>query len=132
MELALPDRSPSIRHEEDVSHHRRVIRDLVKGFEVNWDEERGATLRDYYRDHFGSPTAAFFPSQYQPADLGPDGLLKTMPPPAADQFFRKRMTEQFAVFNHVPQGKPVEENPPDFDTLIDFHQALSSLNSYPA
>jgi hypothetical protein len=132
VELALPDRSAPIRGEHDVSHHRQLIRKLLSGFSINWDEKRGATLRDYYRDHFGSPTAAFFPTQYQAADLGPDGLLKTMPPPAADEFFRKRMTEQFAVFNHVPPGKPIDENPPDFATLIDFHQALSALNSYPA
>src|SRR5207342_1156391 len=30
-----------------------------------------------------------------------------------------------------PPGAPLHENPPDFDTLIDFHQALSSLNSFP-
>jgi hypothetical protein len=131
VELALPDRTPPIRGEQEVSHHRRLIRDLVAGFAVNWDEKRGGSLRDYYRDTFASPLAAFFPSQYQAADLGPDGLLKTMPPGAANKFFRQRMTEQFAVCNHVPPGKPIDENPPDFDTLIDFHQALSSLNSYP-
>ncbi len=129
VELALPDRSPPIRGEEQQSHHRRTIRALMSGFAVNWDDKRGETLRDYYRDHFGS---SFFPSQYPAAALGPDGLLKSMPiNDDAAKFYRQRMTEQFAVCNHVPQGKPIEDNPPDFDTLIDFHQALSSLNSYP-
>ena len=54
-----------------------------------------------------------------------------MPPDNAGKFFRERMTEQFAVCNHVPPGKPIADNPPDFETLIDFHQALSALNSYP-
>ncbi|HEV8388297.1 MAG TPA: hypothetical protein VGQ35_00560, partial [Dongiaceae bacterium] len=131
VELALPDRSPPIRGEQEVAHHRQTIRALVSDFAVNWEEKRGKALRDYYRDHFGSPLAAFFPSQYSPAALGPDGLLKSVPTDAAGKFFRHRMSEQFAVFHHVPQGKPIEDNPPDFDTLIDFHQALSSLNSYP-
>ena len=41
------------------------------------------------------------------------------------------VANQFAVYSHMPPGAPIAQNPPDFDTLIDFHQALSSLNSYP-
>jgi hypothetical protein len=32
----------------------------------------------------------------------------------------------------MPQGAPIRDNPRDFDKLIDFHQALSSVGSYPA
>ena len=65
VELALPDRSPPIRGEQEVSHHRQAMRSLLSGFAVNWDEKRGQSLRDYYRDHFGSPLA-FFPRNTPP------------------------------------------------------------------
>ena len=131
VELALPDRRPPVRGEEQESSHRRLVRELVDGFAVGWDDERGERLRTYYRDLFGSPTGTFFPFHYQPGDIGPDGLLQRLPPGDANRFYRERMTEQFAVVNHVPPGAPIADNPPDFATLIDFHQALSSLSSYP-
>jgi len=131
VELALPDRTPPIRGEQEHSPHRRLVRELVDGLAVDWDEKRGDALRAYYRKAFASPAGSFFPRRYQEGDLGPDGLLKKMPPPAADKFFRERMTEQFAVFHHVPPGRPIQKDEVDFAKLIDFHQALSSLNSYP-
>lgn len=132
LELALPDHRPPIRGEEHDSYHRRLVRELVDGLAVNWDDDRGARLRAYYRQHFGEPAAAFFPRRYRTSDLGPDGLLKQMPPQAADRFFRQRMSEQFAVMHHVPPGAPITPGAVDFETLVDFHQALSSLGSYPA
>ena len=131
VDLALPDRRPPIRGEEQESAHRRLVRDLVDGLAVGWDDERGERLRSYYRNLFGSPTGTFFPFHYQPGDIGSDGLLVRMPPGDANRFYRERMAEQFAVVNHVPLGAPIADNPPDFSTLIDFHQALSSLSSYP-
>ena len=132
VELALPDRTPPIRGEQEQSRHRAIVREIVAGLAVNWDERRGEALRDHYRQLFGRRAGAFFPRQYSEGDLGPDGLLKTMPPPAADTFLRQRMMEQFAILHHVPAGEPIKKENIDFDTLIDFHQVLSSLNSYPA
>jgi hypothetical protein len=113
--LALPDRRPPIRGEEGESHHRRLLKQLIAGFEVNWGDRLGTDLRQRERHLFGASGGASFPLPYQAADLGPDGLLQTMPPREADQSYRQRVAQQFAVCNHVPQGKPIAENPPDFD-----------------
>lgn len=131
LDLALPDR---VGHDDrqDSSDNRRLVRDLVRGLAVGWDERRAEQLRTYDREFFDSPNA-LFPMRYgENNPLGSDGLL-TVPgvPSEADRIRRERMVEQFAVVNHVPAGAPLTENPPDLDRLIDFHQALSSLNSYP-
>jgi hypothetical protein len=42
------------------------------------------------------------------------------------------MAMQFANYHSAPTGAPIEERPPDFERLIDFHQALSSLSDFPA
>jgi hypothetical protein len=128
VELALPEPSQGSRSEHG---QRRIVAEVLAGMEANWNDIMGDSLRAYYRKLF-SGGSNFFPPQYAPGDLSPDGLITKMPPAAADRFLRERMIEQFSVVSHVPAGKPITDNKPDFDKLIDFHQALSSLNSYPA
>ncbi len=132
--LGLPDRSPVHPKEQRYSPHREFLKGLLSGLEVNWSEESGERLRKQMRAGFLQAGAAGLQSfHYNAAWLDADGTLLNMPgagTPLAkgvNQF----VANQFAVYTHMPQGAPIAENPPDFDTLIDFHQALSSLNSYP-
>lgn len=132
--LALPEREGSVGDQRE-STRRRFIKAILDGYAVNWDQETGERLRQQYRGAFAQLTAgSTIPTpKFNPAWLNDDGTLKIIPPsgtPGA-KGFHQFVAAQFAVYSHMPQGKPVQENPPDFDTLIDFHQALSSLNSYP-
>jgi hypothetical protein len=45
---------------------------------------------------------------------------------------QREVVERFGVVNHQPQGVPVTRESLDESTVIDFHQTLSSLNTYPA
>ena len=130
--LGLPDRSPVHPKEQRYSPHREFLKGLLSGLEVNWSEESGERLRKQIRAGFLQAGAAGLQSfHYNAAWLDADGTLLNMPgagTPLAkgvNQF----VANQFAVYTHMPQGAPIAQNPPDFDTLIDFHQALSSLNS---
>ena len=129
VELALPDRN-RYDSREDSAHHRRLVRELVHGLTVNWDDRRAEEHRAFERD-YSRAANPIFPMSYAPDAIGADGLL-TLPgtPTEADRVRRERMMGMFAVVNHVPPGKPLDD-PPDLDRLIDFHQALSALNSYP-
>ncbi|MBK8468611.1 MAG: hypothetical protein IPL45_02130 [Actinomycetales bacterium] len=131
IELALPESQRGPRDEHG-SRHRRIVRQLVDGLAVHWDDRQAERRRAFERDY---SRAAFpiFPMSYAAGSLGTDGLL-TLPgsPSAADRVRRERLAGMYAVSNHVPPGRPLDEAPPDLRTLIDFHQALTSLSSYPA
>lgn len=125
--LGLPDRNPPDEGEtERGSRLLSLLKGLINGLQVNWDENSGEKLRARLRAASHSFSTNTFGLQYQPAQLGSDGLLKDIAQPGTNQV----VAQQFAVFHHMPPGIPIEKNPPDFDTLLDFHQALSSLNSY--
>src|SRR5262249_18060869 len=124
VELALPDPNARKDSQQEDSRNRQLLRGVVSGFEVNWSDELGERLRKKYR-HLGTAAGVSAVLKLQPSDVGPDTLLAVMPPPAAEASLRRQTAEQFAVFSHIPPGKPIADNPPDFDTLIDFHQALS-------
>ncbi|MCU1690293.1 MAG: hypothetical protein JWN20_2221, partial [Jatrophihabitantaceae bacterium] len=130
VDLALPDRTPRHPREPGDSRYRSLLRELYRGLDVGWTEDRAQRLRAYDRESFASP-GSLFPMWTDPAKLGADGLIRTLPGGDANTVYRQRMIEQFAVVTHQPLGAPIADNPPDFDNLIDFHQALSSLNSYP-
>lgn len=130
VELALPDHARHGRR-EDTSAKRGIVRELVQGLAVNWDEAQAEQLRTFDRANFDSANA-LFPMRYAAGTIGDDGLLTLSATPSElNRMFRERMSQQFAVANHIPRGKPLADAPPDLAKLIDFHQALSSLNSYP-
>jgi hypothetical protein len=133
--LGLPDRNASPEKDQQESAYRRFIKGLLSGMEVNWTDEAGEKLRQAYRDRFGHPGLAnsSLAAHYDPSWLAPDGTLKILAPSgtSASTNFHQFVATQFAVYSHMPQGASIQDNPPNFDTLIDFHQALSSLNSYP-
>ncbi len=133
--LALPERGDSFPSDQRESGKTRILKGLVAGFEVNWDNKTGEQLRASYRAAFAQLTSGsdVLTPKYNLNWLNDDGTFKAVPPggtPAA-KGFNQFIAGQFAIYSHMPQGKPISENPPDFDNLIDFHQALSSLNSYP-
>ena len=132
--LALPERDP--RPDDDDQHHSRrryLLKSMLSGLAVNWNDREGNRLRDAYRRNFKGLSDYRTAPRYEAEWLAADGTLKSVPPvsgvdPAG---FRRQLAQQFAVYSHMPTGAPVHKNPPDFSKLIDFHQALSSLSSFP-
>lgn len=135
LSLGLPDRHPQPQGKERDSGYRLILKQIVAGFAVNWNAELGERLRKTYRAGFAQlgASAAWKPMHYDPAWLASDGTLSILPPAGspATSSLQQFVSQEFAVYSHMPQGASVRDNPPDFDKMIDFHQALSSLNSYP-
>jgi hypothetical protein len=126
VELALPNSGASWQRSQ--RGNQAAIQYLVDGLAVNWN----AKMRDRYRDG----GREFFASQQAPLrdqPVGADGLFQTTQIEGSPQLLeaRKGAAQEFSVFHHIPAGKSIENDPPDFGSLMDFHQALSSLNSYP-
>ncbi|MDD5578056.1 MAG: hypothetical protein PHY16_02095 [Methylobacter sp.] len=125
VELALPQAADRQQREQNSNYDK--LRRLVKGLEVNWKDN----LRDFYRDG-GKRQLRTLQAPIRNQPQGEDGLFQTSlvdNQQLADA--RRGSAQEFAVFHHIPPGQPIEDNPPDFDKLLDFHQVLSSLNSYP-
>lgn len=136
--MGLPDRSPAGQDRE--GGFRGLLKSITEGYAVNWDDKTGQRLRDAYRAGFGQLGSAasnrdqtWQPASYDPTWLAPDGTLSILPPAGtpANTAVQRFTAGQFALYTHMPSGAQLKDNPPDFDKLIDFHQALSSLNSYP-
>lgn len=115
--------------------NRSRLNHLVKGLEVHWNGNDASRWRDIVR----IPKKPGLLAEVQPTLTGPidsEGLIVSDPNISAEQksgVFTS-IARSFAVFHHMPT--PQYENPRidkvlDKDNLLDFHQALSSLNSYP-
>lgn len=126
IELALPTVGGD-RQERGQNSNYDKLQDLVTGLAVNWNDN----LRDFYRDG-GRGVLKCEQQAIRQALLGADGLYQTTQINGEQlktaQFAAAR---EFEVYHHLPPGQPIADNPPDFDNLLDFHQVLSSLNSYP-
>ena len=126
IELALPTVGRD-RQERGQNSNYDKLQDLVTGLAVNWNDN----LRDFYRDG-GRGVLKCEQQVIRQALLGADGLYQTTQINGEQlktaQFAAAR---EFEVYHHLPPGQPIADNPPDFDNLLDFHQVLSSLNSYP-
>jgi hypothetical protein len=136
--MGLPDRTPGAKSRD--GGYGSLVKQITAGFSVNWNDEMGQRLRAAYRAGFAQLGSAipirgeaWQPAHYDPTWLAPDGTLSILPPAGtpANTAVQRFTAEQFALYTHMPSGVSVTKNPPDFDKLIDFHQALSSLNSYP-
>jgi hypothetical protein len=139
--LALPDRFPisevavsdvgtsfisevAPRFIRDVSN-RGLLRDLVDGLQVHWDGESAGESREKVRL---TPQSPGFPgTQGINKALDNEGAIIGGSDPGA-------VAMPFAVFHHMPSLPDKQYQPPELpdpNKLFDFHQALSSLNSYP-
>ncbi|GAC1541006.1 MAG: hypothetical protein NVS2B17_17880 [Candidatus Velthaea sp.] len=129
--LALPERKRNNRQDDQPSN-RDLLGDLVAGLEIHWDGREARALRREVSDLYSldqSPLLANRTLTYAPDDLDSEGLIKARPDAASLQAVAK----PFSVFHHMPTpeyGTGVAR--PDMAKLIDFHQALTSLNAYPA
>jgi len=103
---------------------------------VHWNEEKGRAWRKKValtQETGGKLTTFDFRGATPgPTFLGADGLLNAyqLPQPGTQAWenFQQGVAIPFAVFHHMP---PAPEIPtPDWDTALDFHQALSALNAY--
>lgn len=119
--LALPGATGS-HGREDMG--RLFLRNLLDGLAVHWSERDGEQLRAQIRDaQPGSLYSLAFP---RADELDAEGLPTGQV--TADR--NASVALPFAVFHHMPTPPRDVPLAPDFDTLLDFHQALASLNAY--
>ena len=130
---------------------RRQLLQLIDGMAVHWNIDRAIQLRNRLRENQRTqieragtnPSAgAFNPFRIAPGSQGPfaagelgsDGLPNATLMQALDgpqqQKVRNEIAEQFALYHHQPQ--PENFKPSDPDRVLDFHKAISALQSYPA
>lgn len=121
--LALPD-EPSRGRGHDRPRNRQRLAQLVEGLQVHWDGREARKLRSDVSDRYGSVNRI----GQAAGPLDSEGLLAQAPGNLS------AVATPFAVFHHMPTpdyGKNGIEMPYRAK-LLDFHQALTSLNSYPA
>lgn len=126
IKLALPD-NPSDKNQKEDRGKRNLMSELVDGFDVHWNDQAGKRWRQVVRNMYTSQKL----TSVQQAITGPldsEGLYITQRDAAAF----KNVAVPFSVFHHMPTPK-MKDNPitVDTDNVLDFHQVLSSLNSYP-
>ncbi|MEP7343746.1 MAG: hypothetical protein ABI877_00705 [Gemmatimonadaceae bacterium] len=121
--LALPD-APRRDRGDDSLRNRQRLAQLVDGLQVHWDGREARALRSAVRDRYSSTQRLAQAS----GPLDSEGLIVGQPGGGLSA-----IAMPFAVFHHMPTPEygPNGIEMPDRDTLIDFHQALTSLNAYP-
>lgn len=140
VDLALPDADGGPR-KHDLGN-RGVLADLLNGVGVHWDEKNARALRARNRrqslqDRDPAGLAAFRGA----ARLDAEGAYPATDVAHWNAAQRNQVAERFASYSRMPtptyaEGKaPGDPNGPLLpgpDAALDFHQALSSLGSYPA
>ncbi len=130
--LALPD-GPEGPGDRELTN-RQILEHLVDGLAVHWRDDRGAAERRKHavtKDHLRSGRTDHV------GELDSEGLVPTPPQPGRNE----ALAGPFSTFHNMPtpkgqpgpEGEP-QERPaldPDWNTLLDFHRALASLNAYP-
>jgi hypothetical protein len=136
VELALPTTDGDPREQEP--RRRGLFKELVDGYAIKWDNASGRKWREQQRDaqrRLAGPFIGKFNRVDLAAFINDDGLFKTgtlTPGSSSFRQLQRDVVERFGIVNHQPQGVPVTRDSLDEDTVLDFHQALSSLNTYPA
>jgi hypothetical protein len=136
IELALPTTDGDPREQEP--RRRGLFNGLVEGYAIKWDEASGRKWREQQRDaqrRLAEPFIGKFTRPDLAAFINEDGLFKTgtlTPGSSSFSQLQRDVVERFGVVNHQPPGVPVTRESLDEETLLDFHQTLSSLNTYPA
>ncbi|GAB4429679.1 MAG: hypothetical protein Kow0031_10270 [Anaerolineae bacterium] len=124
LHLALPE-NPARGQTRDDGGNRNRLANLVDGLDVHWNGDRAKKWREVVRQMNRSPRYAVA-QQALSGPLDSEGLFVSRPDPTA----LRKIAVPFSVFHHMPTPKR-DEIALDTDTVLDFHQALSSLNSYP-
>ncbi|MDQ6860295.1 MAG: hypothetical protein M3032_03955 [Verrucomicrobiota bacterium] len=129
LSLALPDAGFGEGGRERGGNRNRLS-GLVNGLQVHWDGRRARRLRHQMRDRASRASGIATTG----AALDREGLIRA---PLSDDARERESQLQnvatpFAVFHHMPTPEYRDGvQMPDRDKLLDFHQALTSLNSYP-
>ena len=120
--LALPD-APKRNRRDDRPQNRDRLGQFVDGLQVHWNGKEARALRNAVSHRYSSIDR---PGQSS-GPLDSEGLL-TQPNSNLNS-----VATPFSVFHHMPTPEYGKHGikKPDMDKLIDFHQALTSLNSYP-
>jgi hypothetical protein len=121
--LALPD-EPKRDRQDDRPRNRQRLAQLVDGLQVHWDGREARALRSRVRDRYSSIDRL----RQASGPLDSEGLLIGQPGGSLSA-----VATPFAVYHHMPTPDYGESGieMPDRAKLLDFHQALTSLNSYP-
>jgi len=129
IDLALPDDAGAQSQERG---NRLSLRQLLDGLDVNWSPRDGERWRDLLRKTQAGRRGRSAATIQSTAQLDAEGLV----PGTSSAAAKKSVAVPFAVFHHMPTPKgpddktPVPKLDPDWDTQLDFHQALGSLNAY--
>jgi hypothetical protein len=122
--LALPD-EPRRNRQDDRPRNRQLLAQLVDGLQVHWDGREARALRNAVRDRYASTERLAMVS----GPLDSEGQIIGQPNATS----LRATATPFAVFHHMPTpaygAHGIEM--PDRAKLLDFHQALTSLNAYP-
>jgi hypothetical protein len=119
--LALP--GPSGPHQRE-DRNRSTLRSLLDGLAVHWSEAEGERLRQMMRD--SQPRGLYGDIFLRAEELDAEGL-PTGPPGSGRN---ASVALPFSVFHHMPTPPRDVPLAPDYEKLLDFHQALASLNAY--
>ncbi|MEA2299618.1 MAG: hypothetical protein QOE44_153, partial [Solirubrobacteraceae bacterium] len=125
VDLALPD-APAGGYDRQ-GGNRAVLRRLVDGLEVHWNGVEARRWREVVRLRAGASDRAGSVAGLS-GPLDGEGLFAATP----DRASLQGVAVRFSVFHHMPT--PSREDVPlalDPATVLDFHQALTALNSYP-
>ena len=122
--LAMPD-APRRSRTDDSPRNRDRLSQLVSGLQVHWDGRDARKMRQAVGLRFDRTQ----PRSHGSATLDGEGLLVGQPSAAS----MAATATVFSVYHHMPTPEygPNGIEMPDRATLLDFHQALTSLNSYP-
>src|SRR5204863_162202 len=119
--LALPDGGG--RGDNQERGNRALLGDLVNGLDVHWNGDRAKSWRDAVRRMNKSISVAAAQATLT-GPLDGEGLIFTEPNPAA----LKNIAVPFAVCHRMPTP-PHDDLKLDAENVLDFHQALGSLNT---
>jgi hypothetical protein len=133
LEIGLPD-NPTEDPTGKRKSNRRKLTEMVDGFDVHWDGRLAGEWRNMVRTRKPSmETLNYQGSPPLSGALDSEGAIIAQP----DSEALKKIALPFAVFHHMPTPK-YDHNRDSKGNLIlntkdllDFHQVLSSLNSYP-
>ncbi len=131
LRLALPDTRPRSQQREE-SPNRRLLRDLIDGLDVHWNGDHARSWREEVRRMNRSEDAAAALTPLR-GPLDGEGLIVSQLSRPQTRAAHSQVAMPFSVFHHQPTPPRYDEDRPAIDptTVLDFHQALGSLGSYP-